>query len=104
MSKFKLPAPVPEGLSHEQRIAAEAQRHKHLYRLLFEAYMALDGILSAMPLKSVIGPTEHHEYAGLIRDLSLRGWREIESVHGPTTAGKRMALTVVVGGRSTEGT
>jgi hypothetical protein len=63
-----------------------------------KAYREVDAVLTAMPLKSVIGPTEHHEYGNLVRDLALRAWREVEQVNGTTNAGRQMALSVITGG------
>jgi hypothetical protein len=91
---------VQQPESHEDRMAAAAKAFERDYRELFDVYRKLDGILSRRPLKTVIGPTEHHQYATLIRDASLRAWREIESVNGPTEHGKQMSLTVVQGGKS----
>ncbi len=90
---------LPAEPTRDERIAAAAAAYTRDYRKLFEIYKELDGVLSRRPLKSVIGPTEHHEYTGLIRDVSLRAWREIESVNGPTDTGKQMSLTVVHGGK-----
>ncbi len=86
--------------SHEQRMAREAESYRTDYKSLHELYSKLDAILTRRALKSVLGPTEHHEYAALIRDCALRAWREIESVQGPTNAGKQMSLSVISGGRS----
>ncbi len=86
--------------THAERVAANAAAYERDYRDLFEVYKRLDGILSRRPLKSVIGPTEHHQYTSLIRDTAMRAWREIESVNGPSETGKQMSLTVVPGGKS----
>jgi hypothetical protein len=90
------PAPAP---THESRVADEAARFQRDFRELADAYKAADRVLTRRPLKSVIGPTEHHEYLGLIRDLSLRAWREVESVQGPTNTGRQMALVAIEGGK-----
>lgn len=85
---------------HERRVEDEAEKYRADYRALFDLYGKLDGILTRRPLKSVLGPTEHHEYTALIRDVALRAWREVESIQGPTNAGKQMALSVIAGGKS----
>ena len=91
------PAPAHE---HERRVEEAAERMQRAQAALLELYRSLDRVLGALPLKSVTGPTEHHEYAGLIRDVALRAWREIESVQGPTNGGRQMALSVVNGGKT----
>lgn len=94
------PKAAPKTETHEARVAKEAERYQTDYRELFDLYKQSAALLTRRPLKSVIGPTEHHEYAGLIRDVALLFWREIESVQGPTNAGKQMSLTVLAGGRA----
>jgi hypothetical protein len=91
-------SPAPEA--HADRVAAQVVAFDADYRVLFELYQKLDGVLTRRPLKSVIGPTEHHRWRDMIRDVSLRAWREIESVDGPTNVGRQMSLTVVSGGKS----
>ena len=94
------PTPAaPPAQTHEQRVEAAAMAFEHDFRRLFEAYTIVNGILTSRPLKSVTGPTEHHQYRQMIRDISLRAWREIETVEGGTTLGKQMTLTVVPGGK-----
>lgn len=85
---------------HEDRVAQNAEAYDRDYRELFTLYKKLDDVLTRRPLKSVLGPTEHHQYFGMIRDVSMRAWREIESVQGPTNTGRQMSLTVVPGGKS----
>lgn len=94
------PAPVVIAEDHQARMLREANAYAADYKALHELYSKLDGVLTRRPLKGVLGPTEHHEYAALIRDTALRAWREIESVQGPTTAGKQMSLSVITGGKS----
>lgn len=91
------PPATPSG--HEDRVAREAKKYGRRYAELLKLYSELDGILTSMPLKSLLGPTEHHEYGGLIRSVALRAWREIETVEGKTNAGRQMALSVIDGGR-----
>jgi ParB-like chromosome segregation protein Spo0J len=86
--------------AHEDRMAREAAAFDRDFRALFEVYKTLDGILTRRPLKTVLGPTEHHQYATLVRDTSLRAWREIESVQGPSDTGRQMTLAVLPGGKS----
>lgn len=85
--------------SHEDRMRDEAAAYRKDFADMHRLYGQLDGILSKRPLKSLLGPTEHHEWGGLIRDIALRAWAEIESVQGATNAGKQMKLTVIDGGR-----
>lgn len=89
----------PPNTSHEERVASEAKAFEADVAALFELHKQLDRILTRRPLKSVIGPTEHHEYASQIRDVALRAWKEIEEVQGETNAGKQMRLAVISGGR-----
>jgi ParB-like chromosome segregation protein Spo0J len=84
--------------SHEQRMAMKAEAFRMTYARLVKAYREIDAVLTSMPLTSIIGPTEHHEYGTLIRDVALRAWREVEQVQGGTNAGRQMALTVIKGG------
>jgi hypothetical protein len=95
----KAPGPPTEP-THEERIAAQVKAFNERVGRLFELYKELDRLLTQMPLKSVISPSEHHEWGSLIRDVSLRAWREIESVQGPSDAGKQMSLSVIAGGKS----
>jgi hypothetical protein len=76
-----------------------AEKYQRDYRELFDVYKNLDAILSRRPLKSVIGPTEHHEYGQLVRDVALRAWREVEAIQGQTNAGRQMMLSVIDGGK-----
>lgn len=92
------PKPVPVEPTHEQRVAMKAEAFRSAYARLVKAYREIDAVLTSMPLTSVIGPTEHHEYGSLIRDVALRAWREVEQVQGGTNAGRQMALTVIKGG------
>lgn len=95
----KPPKAAPIRSDHESRIEDEAMAFDADYRKLFDAYKTLDGILTRRPLKSLLGPTEHHRYSDLLRDIAVRAWREVESVIGPTTTGKQMTLTVISGGK-----
>lgn len=90
----------PSELTHDQRMADAAKAYDADYRKLFELYKSLHGILSHRPLKSLLGPTEHHQYASVVRDIAVLAWREIESVQGPTSIGKQMTLTVLAGGKN----
>lgn len=94
------PQSAPSADDHQARMLREANAYAADYKALHELYSKLDGVLTRRPLKGVLGPTEHHEYAALIRDTALRAWREIESVQGPTTAGRQMSLSVITGGKS----
>lgn len=94
----KAPKSQPAEPTHEDRVRLQAEAHQRDYKELHALYAKVDGILTRRPLKSVIGPTEHHEYRSLIRDLALRAWREIESIDGATNAGRQMAFTVIDGG------
>jgi hypothetical protein len=85
---------------HEKHVQAEAEAFRKDLAELVTLYKKADEVLRRRPLKSVIGPTEHHEYAALIRDTSLLYWRQIESVQGDTNVGKQMALAVIQGGKS----
>ena len=93
-------APKSPRAVHEDRVAEGASRFLKAQSKLLDVYRELDRALSLMPLKTVVGMTEHHEYGTLVRDIALRAWREIESVQGPTEAGKQMTLSVVNGGRA----
>ncbi|MFA4900952.1 MAG: ParB N-terminal domain-containing protein [Brevundimonas sp.] len=96
--KTTKPTATPQQPTHEERVEAQAREFTAHIGKLFDLYKQLDQLLARRPLKSVIGPTEHHEYASLIRDISLRAWGEIEEVQGPTNAGKQMRLAVIEGG------
>jgi hypothetical protein len=93
------PKPRAEKGDHEQRMQDGAEKYQRDYRELFDVYKNLDAILSRRPLKSVIGPTEHHEYGQLVRDVALRAWREVEAIQGQTNAGRQMMLSVIDGGK-----
>lgn len=84
---------------HARRVAAEAEAYRKDYLALRDLYLKVDAVLTRRPLKTVLGPTEHHEYRDLIRDITLRTWREIEAVDGPTQAGRQMTLTLLEGGK-----
>lgn len=86
--------------AHQAHVADAAKSYRDDVRRLLEAYRAVDAALTKRPLASVIGPTEHHEYGDLCRDIAIRAWREVETVEGVTNAGKQMALAVIKGGRS----
>jgi ParB-like chromosome segregation protein Spo0J len=90
--------PKLEAVTHEQRVAQKAAEYQALFARLVKAYREVDAVLTAMPLKTVLGHSEHHEYGNLIRDVALRAWREVEQVHGTTNAGRQMALTLIQGG------
>lgn len=99
-SKPEKPKTMLTPSTHEERVAEESAKLQRDERELFELYRNLDHLLTRRPLKSIIGPTEHQAWAQLCRDISLRAWREVESVHGNTTVGKQMALTVIRGEKS----
>jgi hypothetical protein len=80
---------------HEARLKREAEKYATAFRELFELYGKLDAVLSRVPLKTVTGWEDHSSYLGLVRDVSLRAWREIESVNGPS----QMTLAVIEGGK-----
>ena len=91
----KAPAAVSPMLAvsaHEERVAGEDKKLKAAMATLFEAYKTVDGVLSQMPLKRVLGFQDHNEYLGLIRDIAIRTWREVESVNGDTTKTTQLAL------------
>lgn len=92
-------APKDDRTDHEKRIEEQAEKYRKTFAALVDMYRVLDQSLSRLPLASVIGPTEHHEYRGLIRDIALRAWREIEAVDGFTNAGRQMSLAVIDGGK-----
>ena len=93
-------APRSPRATHEDRVADGAAKFLKAQSKLLDVYRELDRALSMVPLKGVVGLTEHHEYGTLVRDIALRAWREIESVSGPTDAGKQMTLSVVKGGKA----
>lgn len=99
LMKLVQPKPPKEKSPHEEHVDHEAARYLRDQRELLEAYKAVDRVLTRRPLKSVAGATEHQEYAQLCRDVALRAWREIESVQGPTNAGRQMQLVALDGGR-----
>jgi hypothetical protein len=86
------PRAEPEEETHEERVERQADDFRRDMKALFELYVAVDKLLTKRPLKSVTGPTEHHEWTGLIRDVGVRAWREIESVIGATETGRQLAL------------
>ena len=88
----KAPSPMTERSAHEHRIDGEAKRLRAAMATLFEAYKTVDGVLSQMPLRRVLGFQDHNEYLGLIRDIAIRTWREVESVNGDTTKTTQLAL------------
>lgn len=88
----KAPSPMTDVSAHEQRVDGEARRLRAAMATLFEAYKTVDGVLSQMPLKRVLGFQDHNEYLGLIRDIAIRTWREVESVNGDTTKTTQLAL------------
>lgn len=85
--------------THEDRVAQEAEVFSKSMRALFDAYTIVNNTLTRVPLKSVIGAKDHHDYMAMIKDISLRAWREIETVHGDSGLGKQMSLTVISGGK-----
>jgi hypothetical protein len=91
---------APKQAPHEARVEDGAAKFLKAQAKLLSLYQELDQTLSGMPLKSVLGMTEHHEYASLVRDIAIRAWREIEAVNGATDVGRQMTLSVVKGGRS----
>lgn len=95
--QFVQPKPKAKP-AHEAHVDDAAERYRKDYRALLDAYTSVDKVLTRRPLKAVIGPTEHQEYAQLCRDIALRAWREIESTQGPTNAGRQMALVALDGG------
>lgn len=88
----KTPSPMTDVSAHEQRVDGEAKRLRAAMATLFDAYKTVDGVLSQMPLKRVLGFQDHNEYLGLIRDIAIRTWREVESVNGDTTKTTQLAL------------
>ena len=84
---------------HEKRVQQQAEAFRADMARLLTIYRDLSNMLARRPLKSVIGPTEHHEYAGLIRDISLCAWAEIESIQGQGQGGKQMRLAALDGGK-----
>jgi hypothetical protein len=91
MAETKSSAPTPEP-THAERMVLSARAFRANYSALVGAYKETDRALSAMPLRSVAGPTEHDEYLALVRNLARRALREIEDVEGPVhlVAGTRL--------------
>lgn len=99
LAQPKAPKVEPPAETHEQRLMREARRYQETFKRLWLAYKEVDAVLTSMPLHTVLGPTEHHEYRRVIHDLAIRAWREVEKIEGQTNAGKQMALTVIPGGK-----
>lgn len=99
LAQPKAPKNEPPAETHEQRLMREARRYQETFKRLWLAYKEVDAVLTSMPLHTVLGPTEHHEYRRVIHDLAIRAWREVEKIEGQTNAGKQMALTVIPGGK-----
>lgn len=59
---------------------------------LFEIYKRVDSILTKRPLSSFAG-SEREDYAGLIRDVALRLWHELDTVYGKELSASRLART-----------
>lgn len=98
-TKSAPPAPTPES-DREKRLREAAALYHESFARLVKAYREVDTVLTRLPLKNLLGPTEHHEYAGIIRDIAIRACRELEAVDGSANAGKQIALAVIQGGRS----
>jgi len=97
----KRPAPPSDGKTgHARRVEDSIERYQADFSELLTAYRAVDRLLARRPLKTLLSPEQHHEWAGLCRDIAMRAWREIETVEGSTSAGKQMALAVIRGGKS----
>lgn len=69
---------APPGETHEQRLMREARRYQETFARLVRAYHEADAVLTSMPLHTLLGPTEHHEYRRVIHDLAIRAWREVD--------------------------
>lgn len=87
--------PMTEASAHEKRVGDQAKKLKAAMGQLFEAYKIVNGALSEMPLSRVLGFEDHNAYLGLIRDIAIRTWREVESVNGDGE--KTRQLTLVKG-------
>jgi hypothetical protein len=62
---------------------------------LLELSKQLDGMLTQRPLRSVLVPTEHYDYEGMIRDILVRCYRELNPHVGDRPRAK---LSVIDGG------
>ena len=94
------PAPqaVPPAETHEQRLRRLADEYQRDFVRLHKAYKEVDAVLSTRPLHTLLGPTEHHEYAQLIRDIAIRASRELEQAKGTESTGRQITFSVVTGG------
>ena len=100
LAERKPTPPSDEKTDHARRVESNVKEHQKDFAELLGAYRVVDRVLTRRPLKTILGPDQHHEWASLCRDVAMRAWREIESVEGSTNAGKQMALTVITGGKS----
>lgn len=97
--KAKKPAHEPASSDdHETRLRHEVEAFKSDFKELLSIYTRLNAVLGRRPLKDVRSPDDHLEWLGLCRDIARRAWAEVESVQGPTNAGRQMSLTVINGG------
>jgi hypothetical protein len=80
---------------HVKRLQAEADRFHDDCDGLLKVYGDLDRILKRRPLATLLGPTDHEEYRGLIEQIGDRVYLELEggdeNPKGP--------LTVIEGGK-----
>lgn len=85
---------------HDCRLQEKADAYRISYAALVKAYKEIDRALTRVPLASLLGPTEHHEYRDVLRDIVARTVREIQAVEGPESLKRQMTLTVIKGGRA----
>ena len=101
VEKRAAPKPVEDDRSaHDRRVQEEAHRFQTDLAALIDHYRDIDTLLARRPLKSVVGPTEHHSYSTIIRDIALRTSRELESVSGSESVGRQISLVAINGGKA----
>ena len=81
---------------HVKRIEAEADRFHEDCDELLELYKRFDKVLKRRPLATVLGPSDHEEYRGLIEGFAERVWVETE---GGDVKATKATLTVIEGGK-----
>lgn len=85
-------AAVANAPPPKRRPKDDADLFQESFGRLVRAYKEVDAVLTRMPLASVTNTKDHHDYRAVVRDVSMRAWREIEQVDGPTNAGRQMTL------------
>lgn len=86
------PCPMLAETEHERRLKDQAKRYQNAVARMVDLYRQIEGVLQAVPLRSVLGAQDHVEYAGFIKDIAVLTWREIE---GETSTGAKAVLSVV---------